>query len=121
MRAKSVGLAVALVLASTSAGLAQDRCGGGLNLTVGCSGLSIGNSESVNGLRINWSDSRLGVINGVNSTLWKPKRQGRDDWLSPPRGTVNGLAVGLFPAADYLNGISLGLAAVVSGRRPAGL
>jgi hypothetical protein len=106
-------LAAILLFAVSSTLPAQNRCGGGLNLTVECSGISIGNSARVNGLRINWRDRDLDLINGLNLTLWAPKDE--------PGGTINGLAFGLAPAADRMHGVSLGLAAVVPGRYSAGL
>ncbi|MGD2152937.1 MAG: hypothetical protein PVG79_06680, partial [Gemmatimonadales bacterium] len=91
-----------LIFAATSAGYPQGRCGGGLNLTIGCTGISFGDSDRINGLRFNWSDGDLDVVNGVNVTFWRPRR-----WV---RGTINGLSVGLAPAASRLHGISVGLA-----------
>ena len=77
-----------------------------LNIGVGTSGLSFGNSVRHNGVRFNWSDRRIEEINGVNMTLWKPA-----DNLS---GTINGLSIGLVaPGAEDINGISVGGLAVI--------
>jgi hypothetical protein len=64
--------------------------------------VSLGNTAGVNGLRLNFRDSRLDRVNGVNLTVWLPS--------GPGRGTINGLAIGL-PAsgARNLNGLGLGV------------
>jgi len=81
--------------------------GRGLDLTINGAGLAIGNIPRVNGIRINFRDTYLEEVNGLNLTLWGP----RDD----VGGTVRGLAVGLAaPTADRLQGISLGGLAVVA-------
>jgi len=85
-----------------------------INLTVGGSGLSIGNSARVNGLRINWSDYGLERVNGVNLTLWKPHKR-----LS---GVINGAAIGVVgPGASEINGLAVGLAGTVTDRRMRGV
>jgi hypothetical protein len=56
-----------------------------LDLPVRGYGISFGNSARFTGLRINFRDAGLDLINGINLTLWKPDR--------PITGTVNGLAV----------------------------
>jgi hypothetical protein len=106
-----MAFAVILVLVVCATGYPQSRCGGGLNLTVGCSGIGFGDSDRINGLRFNWRDGDLDVINGVNITFWRPKRR--------VRGTINGLALGLAPAAGRLHGIALGLAVFWPGCRKA--
>jgi hypothetical protein len=85
-----------------------------LNLTVAGSGISIGNSARVNGLRINWSDRGLERVNGVNLTLWKPNKH-----LS---GVINGAAIGIAgPGASEINGLAVGLAGTVTDRRMRGI
>jgi hypothetical protein len=83
-----------------------------LNLRVAGTGLSFGNSTRHNGLRLNLKDHALDRINGVNVTLWTPGEN--------VGGRVNGLAVGLTPAAGRLNGIALGLG-VLPEHRLAGI
>ena len=64
-------------------------------------GLSFGNSEKFNGLRINWRDKNVEQINGINITLWIAD--------SNRTATVNGLSLGLvMPEAAYLKGIQIG-------------
>ncbi len=85
-----------------------------INLTVGGTGLSIGNSARVNGIRINWSDRDLERVNGLNLTIWKPYRD-----LS---GVVNGIAIGVVgPGASEINGLAFGLGGVVAERRMSGI
>ena len=64
-------------------------------------GLSLGNSPTWTGIRINFRDDRIDEINGLNVTLWAPgKVKGSE---------VNGIAIGLYgPAAENLTGISVG-------------
>src|SRR5512145_3023484 len=65
-------------------------------------GITIGNAARTNGLRINFADAELDVVNGVNLTIWRPRE--------PLTGTVNGLAVGIVgPGAEELNGIAIGI------------
>ncbi|HWP02840.1 MAG TPA: hypothetical protein VNL96_05250, partial [Gemmatimonadaceae bacterium] len=65
-------------------------------------GLSLGDSRGINGLRFNYRDSRLEVVNGLNATIWVHYPGGG--------GTVNGVALGL-PATggDRIRGVGLGL------------
>src|SRR6185295_9940177 len=81
-----------------------------LGLTYHDYGIAIGNAARTNGLRINFIDADLDVVNGVNLTIWKPRE--------PLTGRVNGLAIGIVgPGAEELNGIAIGLAGVVAERR----
>ena len=79
---------------------------GALNLGIGHTGLSIGNSRNWNGIRINWQDHGDGTINGLNLTLGNPKHNAS--------ATVNGLAVGIGPYAGKLHGITLGVLGAVA-------
>ena len=64
-------------------------------------GLYVGNAPRARGLRINWSDSYLEEVSGINFTLWKPKDN--------TGGTVKGISIGLIaPSADVLKGINIG-------------
>ncbi len=84
-----------------------------LDLGAHNSGISFGNSQRWNGLRINFSDCDIEEINGINITLWKPG--------SNPNSTVNGFSLGLAPQASRLRGISLGVAAVVATKDLSGV
>jgi hypothetical protein len=75
-----------IVVLATSPVLAQDSRRS-LDLTVGGVGISIGDSRRVNGLRINYRDSRLEKVNGINATIWTPYRDGHGD--------ITGLSLGL--------------------------
>ena len=101
---KSGASIVALTCALLSPLQAQDasttREGWGLDLTVGGTGLAIGNVPKVNGLRFNFRDRYLDEVNGLNFTLWTPSK---DHHVG---GTVRGFAVGLIsPVADRLQGL----------------
>ena len=108
---KSIHLLIiaSVLCGSLTYGQEEESSSSGLNLTIGHTGLSFGNSSRINGIRINWSDSGLDEINGINFTLWKPSEK-------DPGGDINGLALGLVaPAAGNLRGISLTPGAVLAG------
>jgi len=72
-----------------------------LDIAIKGYGLSIGNSKKINGIRINLVDSNVERINGLNITLWKPKRN--------PDAVINGASIGLVStAAKEINGIAIG-------------
>src|SRR5207253_5031646 len=73
-----------------------------IDLTIRNTGLSIGDSRFVRGVRINFRDDRMERVDGVNITIWTP--------YEPMEGTVNGFAIGL-PAtgARRINGIGAAL------------
>ena len=59
----------------------------GLDLTVNHVGLAIGNIPRVTGVRLNFRDSRLEYVHGVNATIWHS--------YGDPTGEVKGLALGV--------------------------
>ena len=90
------------------------QAGASLDLPSRDWGISLGNSSRFTGLRINFRDSYLERINGLNLTLWRPR--------GTPGGEINGIALGLLgPSADRLNGLSVGLLGVVAGERARGV
>lgn len=73
-----------------------------LDLTVRDTGISIGDSEEVTGLRINFRDRAMQRVRGINATVWTPRER--------PGGKVNGVALGLpLTGSGGLSGIGLGL------------
>jgi len=75
---------------------------GGVVLTIGGVGIGVGDVPRLNGLRLNFRDRDLRLVNGVNATIWSPHR--------PARGAVNGLALGLpVTGARRITGVGLGL------------
>jgi hypothetical protein len=100
-------LAISIALAAASALSAQDSRGTRTPI-------SIGNYPDVDGLRLNFRDSDLGHVNGVNITLWTP--------YEPPSGTVRGLALGLpLTGAGDIDGIATGVLGVGAGGRIRGI
>jgi hypothetical protein len=94
MMKKTFCLFVLVVLASSQPVLAS------LDLAVNDVGISFGNSTRFSGLRLNFVDKNVRVINGINLTFWKP-----DD---NDRAVYNGLQVGLIGLAGReMNGIHL--------------
>ena len=73
-----------------------------LDLTIDGYGISLGDAEYVNGLRLNFRDRRLQQVNGINATVWSP--------YSPATGVVNGISVGLpVTGAASVHGLATGL------------
>jgi hypothetical protein len=77
---------------------------GSLDLAIAGTGLSLGDSEQIRGVRINLFDRHLRHVDGINVTLLKS--------LDPWQGTVHGLALGGAPGLKRLNGVGLGLLGV---------
>jgi hypothetical protein len=73
-----------------------------LDLTINNTGLSIGDSRFVRGIRLNFRDRNLERVDGINATVWGP--------YSRAQGEVRGIALGL-PAtgARRIEGLGLGL------------
>lgn len=74
-----------LLIASAAYG--QDDPQRSLDLTVGGTGISIGDSRRARGLRLNYRDGRLEQASGINATIWMPFKGGH--------GHVTGLALGI--------------------------
>ena len=58
-----------------------------LDITVGGTGISIGDSRRARGLRLNYRDGRLEQASGINATIWVPFRNGH--------GNITGLSLGI--------------------------
>ncbi len=78
-----------------------------LDLTINGTGLSIGDSRRVKGIRLNYRDTRLDRVDGLNATIWYPYEGGEGD--------VNGIALGLpVTGGRHIRGIVLGAGVGVS-------
>ena len=86
---------------------------GGFGLVYQNNGIYFGNSQNNNGIRFNFIDCGIENINGINITLWKPQPN--------PGSEINGIALGLMPSAGDMNGLSIGLGAVIAERSMNGL
>ena len=76
-----------------------------LDLMVKGVGLSIGDSEEVTGLRLNFRDRHMRRVTGINATIWMP--------YDERGGDVKGLALGLpLTGADNIEGIASGILGV---------
>ncbi|MEX2400910.1 MAG: hypothetical protein WD423_09090 [Rhodothermales bacterium] len=85
-----------------------------LDLTVRDYGLSIGDASYVNGVRLNFRDRNLQVVNGLNLTLWEPHE--------PVEGIVRGIAIGLpQTGARRIHGVGLGLFGVSAHESATGI
>jgi hypothetical protein len=97
MRIRSHLLLLA-ALALPGAALSQS-----LDLTINHTGLSIGDSRFVRGIRLNFRDRNLEEVIGINATIWYPYDDARG-------GIVNGLALGLpVTGAREIRGLGLGV------------
>src|SRR5258708_6014215 len=116
MIARTPSLALVALLVIASAGHAQDWDSNGhgppptwhVNLAIHNTGLSIGNSMTFTGLRLNWRDYRLDRIHGLHVTLWGP-----GDHVG---GEITGVATGPFgPGAGRLRRPAAGPLAPIAG------
>ncbi|HEX4932878.1 MAG TPA: hypothetical protein VFV33_06855, partial [Gemmatimonadaceae bacterium] len=99
-----VGIAATVILLSPKVVLSQesrrdrdqerrdergDDRGGDRALNIGPNrtGLSIGDSREWTGVRLNFRDTRLRRVTGINATVWNPKEGGEGD--------ITGIALGL--------------------------
>lgn len=106
----------------------QDSTSFCMNLTSHNYGISFGNSKRINGLRINLQDRNVELVNGINATLWKNDSNpdfimngcslGLIDTYSK---MLNGLAIGGLIRNEIQYGISVGILAVNSKTKVAGI
>ena len=75
-----------------------------------CWGLSIGNSKEFTGLRFNFRDSQVKSIDGVNITLWQPRKDNEE-------AVITGLSFGTIPGGGRLRGVQIGLLGIAGARR----
>lgn len=93
------GIALVTVLTATTVAAQDGRRS--LDLTVNHVGISIGDSREVTGLRINWRDTRLERVDGMNITVWKPAKSSHGD--------VRGFAIGVpFTGGRSITGFAAG-------------
>ncbi len=91
-------LAVAL---ATPALLSAQDARRSLDIGANNTGISIGDSKRWTGLRLNVVDSRLEKMDGVNITVWSPRKNSH--------GVVRGIAIGApFGGAERFEGIAVG-------------
>lgn len=93
-------------------------------------GLSIGNSEYFNGVRINFSDYYVEEINGLNITFWRSDENKHSTYnglslgvWGPQGGSFNGIQLGGLGVAaeDELNGFSFALLGAGAGNKISGI
>jgi hypothetical protein len=107
VRAAAATFGAALLFISSQLHAQDERARDGdgrhsLDLGVGGVGISIGDSKRWTGLRLNYRDSRLEEVKGINATIWGPYEHGA--------GAVNGLALGLpLTGASDLTGLGVGI------------
>ncbi len=93
-------LTIGAMVVATASVSAQDARRS-LDLTVNHTGISIGDSREVNGVRINARDTRLERVDGINLTFWKPAKSSH--------GTVRGIALGApFTGGTRITGLAAG-------------
>ncbi|MDP3682503.1 MAG: hypothetical protein Q8S01_01090, partial [Ignavibacteria bacterium] len=79
-----------------------------LNLPFEHYGISFGNSYNFNGIRINFADKNVEVINGLNLTFWNQFNQNKDN----KDAIVNGVSIGIIPTGGTMRGVNIGLLGV---------
>jgi hypothetical protein len=85
-----------------------------LTLGAGGVGLTLGNSRTATGIRINLVDHQVERVTGLNLTLWKPRKN--------PDLVVTGIAAGLVgPRAKRIDGIALGGVGVLAAEQLNGI
>jgi hypothetical protein len=101
MRTSLASLLLAVALPSVAAAQSVD-------LMVDNTGISIGDSRIVRGIRFNFRDRRMEQVHGINVTLWGPYDDARG-------GDVNGVALGLpLTGARRIQGIGVGIFGVAA-------
>jgi hypothetical protein len=95
---------------------AQDTLSNGkaLNFPTRKYGISIGNSYEFTGIRINFADENVKVINGLNVTFWLKRAKNQN-------AVVNGISVGVIPTGGTMQPINIGLLALGSANGLNGL
>jgi hypothetical protein len=95
---------------------AQDSISNGkaLNFPARKYGISIGNSHEFTGIRINFADKNVKVINGLNITLWQKSRENLNAF-------VNGVSIGVIPGGGTMRPINIGLLALGAAQNLDGL
>lgn len=110
-RTRRLVAAAAILAAPLASATAQSQ---GLDLTVHDVGVGIGNVPKVVGIRLNFRDSGDFEVHGINATIWQPEGE--------PRGSVDGLALGLpLTGASRITGIGAGIFGVSATDRITGL
>ena len=101
---KSFLISIGILLMCSSSLYAQDTL---LNRKSLCFptkkyGISIGNSYKFTGLRINFADENVKIINGLNVTFWEKRAENQN-------AVVNGISVGVIPTVGTMGPINLGI------------
>lgn len=104
---KTFLLLTGLILLSGFYSVAQDseKPGKALCFPTKKYGICIGNSTEFTGIRINFADKHVKVINGINLTFWLKKFQNMD-------AVVNGISLGVMPAAGTMQALNIGILGV---------
>ena len=86
-----------------------------LDLMIDNTGLSVGDSRIVRGIRLNFRDRDMERVDGINATIWSPYKDARG-------GDVNGLALGVpLTGARRIQGIGVGVFGVGAEEEFSGL
>lgn len=104
---KSLMLIIAILLMGGFHLSAQDTSSNGkaLNFPANKYGISIGNSYEFTGIRVNFADENVKIVNGLNVTFWFKFAKNQN-------AVVNGISIGVIPTAGSMQYINLGLLGV---------
>lgn len=108
---ESLMLIIAILLMGGFHLSAQDTSSNGkaLNFPANKYGMSIGNSYEFTGIRINFADENVKIVNGLNVTFWFKFAKNQN-------AVVNGISIGVIPTAGSMQYINLGLLGVGTAR-----
>lgn len=108
---RSLSLAALVALALPAPASAQRS----FDLMIDNTGLSVGDSRIVRGIRLNFRDRDLERVDGINATIWAPYKDARG-------GEVHGLALGVpVTGARRIQGIGVGVFGVGADEEFSGL
>lgn len=104
---KSLMLIIAILLMVGFHLSAQNTSSNGkaLNFPANKYGISIGNSYKFTGIRINFADENVKIVNGLNVTFWFKFAKNQN-------AVVNGISIGVIPTGGSMQYINLGLLGV---------
>jgi hypothetical protein len=101
---KSLALSIFIILIVEFSLSAQDSLSNkkSINFPTKKYGISIGNSYEFTGIRINFADENVKIINGLNVTFWLKRNENK-------YAVVNGISAGVIPIAGKMGPVNLGL------------
>lgn len=85
-----------------------------LNIPARKFGISIGNSYEFSGIRLNYADKNVRIVNGLNLTLWHKNYPNKYP-------EVNGISIGVWHTGTRMQLLNLGILGIIGTERVNGL